>query len=37
MGILLWTVLPAPWKYGAVVAPFASFYAVRWLMLRRRR
>ena len=35
--VLLWTVLPAPWKYYAVVLPFAGFYAFRRVRRGRRR
>lgn len=34
MTMLLWTVLPPPWKYCAAVAPVAGFFAGRWLWSR---
>jgi len=35
--VFLWTVLPAPWKYYAVVLPFAGLYAFRRVRRGRRR
>jgi hypothetical protein len=35
--VFLWTVLPAPWKYYAVVLPFAGFFAMRRVRRGRRR
>ena len=34
MALLLWTILPPPWKYAAAVAPVAGFFATRWLWQR---
>jgi hypothetical protein len=36
MAVLLWTVLPAPWNYCAVVLPFAGLFAIRRVRRARR-